>query len=108
MFVKATGVLNKWSWPKIPGLDKFKGDLIHSAKWKQDYDPQGKRVAVIGYGASGVQIVPAILPQVEYMDHYVRGPAWISPAGYVSADPRKANDPDLHNCRSVNVSDIEP
>jgi len=58
-------------------------------------------VAVIGYGATAVQLVPAILPQVKYMDHYVRGQAWISPAGYVAADPRKANNPDLHNCNSI-------
>lgn len=45
-------------------------------------------------------MVPAILPKVQYMDHYVRGQAWISPAGYVAADARKANNPDLHNCKS--------
>ena len=101
--MKATGNLNKWCWPKLPGLEKFQGDLIHPANWKEDYDPTGKRVAVIGYGATAVQLVPAILPQVQYMDHYVRGQAWISPAGYVAADPRKANNPDIHNCKSMNA-----
>ncbi|CAI7653527.1 unnamed protein product [Penicillium glandicola] len=96
VFIKATGNLNKWAWPKIPGLENFKGSLIHSANWKKDFDPTDRKVAVIGYGATAVQLVPAILPQVKSMDHYVRGQAWISPAGYVAADPRKA-DTDIHN-----------
>lgn len=82
----------------MPGLEKFRGELIHPAHWKESFDPTGKKVAVIGYGATAVQLVPAILPKVKYMDHYVRGQAWISPAGYVAADARKANNPDLHNC----------
>ncbi|KAJ5116039.1 FAD-binding monooxygenase moxY [Penicillium angulare] len=96
VFVKATGNLNKWMWPKVPGLHDFKGDLIHSANWDENFDPTGKRVAVLGYGATAVQLVPAILPKVKYMDHYVRGQAWISPAGYVAADPRKGTS-DIHN-----------
>ena len=98
VFVKATGNLNKWAWPKIPGLQNFRGDLIHPNNWKGGFDPTGKRVAVIGYGATAVQLVPAILPKVKRMDHYVRGQAWISPAGYVDADPRKAGT-DIHNCK---------
>ncbi|CAG9961945.1 unnamed protein product [Clonostachys byssicola] len=96
VFVKATGNLNKWMWPKIDGLHKFKGDLVHSANWDESFEYEGKRVAVLGYGATAVQLVPAILPKVKYMDHYVRGQAWISPAGYVAADPRKASG-DVHN-----------
>lgn len=84
-------------WPKIPGLQNFKGDLIHSANWDENFNPEGKRVAVLGYGATAVQLIPAILPKVKHMDHYVRGQAWISPAGYVAADPRKATS-DIHNC----------
>lgn len=59
---------------------------------------------MVGYGATAVQLVPAILPQVARMDHYVRGQAWISPAGYVAADPRKANS-DIHNCERSPISD---
>ena len=102
MFVKATGNLNKWAWPSIDGLQNFKGDLIHSANWDESFDPTDKNVAVIGYGATAVQLVPAILPKVKRMDHYVRGQAWISPAGYVAADPRKANT-DVHNCESPSL-----
>ncbi|KAK1856070.1 flavin-binding monooxygenase [Colletotrichum chrysophilum] len=96
VFVKATGNLNNWMWPKIDGLHTFRGPLIHSANWDESFDPKGKRVAVVGYGATAVQLVPAILPEVQHMDHYVRGQAWISPAGYVAADPRKATS-DIHN-----------
>jgi cation diffusion facilitator CzcD-associated flavoprotein CzcO len=93
--------LNKWAWPKLPGLERYNGELIQPANWKESFDPTDKRVAVIGYGATAVQLVPAILPKVKYMDHYVRGQAWISPAGYVAADARKAADPDLHNCKCL-------
>ncbi|XXH00789.1 hypothetical protein Hte_007140 [Hypoxylon texense] len=96
VFVKATGNLNKWNWPEIAGLQNFKGKLIHSANWDTSFDCTDKKVAVVGYGATAVQLVPAILPKVAHMDHYVRGQAWISPAGYVAADPRKANS-DVHN-----------
>jgi cation diffusion facilitator CzcD-associated flavoprotein CzcO len=69
------GNLNNWCWPKIEGLQRFKGKLIHSANWDESYDLTGKRVAVLGYGATAVQLVSAILPKVKYMDHYVRGQA---------------------------------
>lgn len=73
--------------------------MLHSANWDESVDLTDKRVAVVGYGATAVQLVPAILPNVKYMDHYVRGQAWISPAGYVAADPRKAQS-DVHNCKT--------
>lgn len=49
-----------WKWPDIKGLHSFKGDLIHTAKWAEKFDHKSKRVAVIGNGASGVQIVPVL------------------------------------------------
>ena len=70
---------------------------MHSAAWDEGFDYKGKRVSVIGSGSSAVQIVPSMLPDVKYMDHYVRGQAWISPAGFVAADPRKTES-DVHNC----------
>jgi cation diffusion facilitator CzcD-associated flavoprotein CzcO len=51
---------SKWKWPEIPGLKNFKGDLLHTANWPKDFEYSGKRVAVIGNGSSGVQVVPAI------------------------------------------------
>jgi cation diffusion facilitator CzcD-associated flavoprotein CzcO len=49
-------------YPDIPGIDTFKGKLMHSAKWDSSYDLTGKTVAVIGGGSSGIQIVPSIQP----------------------------------------------
>ncbi|CAG8321036.1 unnamed protein product [Penicillium nalgiovense] len=78
--VQATGALNNWKWPNIPGLQEFKGTLMHSASWNQSYDYKGKRVAVVGNGSSGIQIVPALLPEVPHIDYYTRGRTWISPS----------------------------
>jgi cation diffusion facilitator CzcD-associated flavoprotein CzcO len=64
---------------EIPGLDDFEGKLIHSARWDHDYDLWGKRVAVVGTGASAVQIIPAIARGVAQLDVYQRTPIWISP-----------------------------
>lgn len=74
------GVLNAWKWPDIDGLHSFQGTLLHSAAWDANFDPKDKRVAVIGAGSSGIQIVPALEPQVQHMDHYIRGRMWISNA----------------------------
>ena len=63
----------------IVGLDDFGGKLIHSARWDHDYDLTGKRVAVVGTGASAVQIVPSIAPTVARLDVYQRTPIWVSP-----------------------------
>lgn len=62
VFINASGVLNKWKWPKITGLEMFKGPMLHSASWDDKVDLKGKRVAVIGSGSSAVQIVPNIQP----------------------------------------------
>ncbi|RMJ21396.1 monooxygenase [Aspergillus sp. HF37] len=79
VLISATGSLNHWKWPSIPGLHDFKGKLMHSASWDEDYDYTGKKVAVIGNGSSGIQIVPGMLPDVSHIDHYVRGRTWLSP-----------------------------
>ncbi|KAM0438599.1 hypothetical protein ACHAPT_001351 [Fusarium lateritium] len=78
VFMTGEGVLNEWKWPEIEGLHTFEGKLLHSADWDSQFDPQGKSVAVIGAGSSGIQIVPALEPAVKSMDHYVRGRTWIS------------------------------
>jgi cation diffusion facilitator CzcD-associated flavoprotein CzcO len=64
---------------EIDGLDDFAGKLIHSARWDHDYDLTGKRVAIVGTGASAVQIIPSIAPQVAQLDVYQRTPIWVSP-----------------------------
>ncbi|KAF7114789.1 hypothetical protein CNMCM5793_000328 [Aspergillus hiratsukae] len=79
VLISATGALNSWKWPDIPGLHDFKGKLQHSARWDESYDYTGKRAAVIGNGSSGIQIVPGMLPKVAHIDHYIRGRTWLSP-----------------------------
>lgn len=73
------GTLNDWKWPDIKGLHDFKGELLHSASWNDDFKPEGKNVAVIGSGSSAIQIVPTLQKVVNRLDNYVRGKTWISP-----------------------------
>lgn len=82
------------SWPKIPGLKDFKGHITHSASWDHSYDYSNKRIAVIGNGSSGIQIVPQMtrLPGTT-VRNFIRGPAWV----YYRAPPSKhlgRDDPD--------------
>ncbi|GAA2060425.1 NAD(P)/FAD-dependent oxidoreductase [Streptomyces albiaxialis] len=79
--VSATGPLSAPKTPDIPGLDTFEGKVVHSATWDHDYDLRGKRVAVIGTGASAIQIVPAIQPVVDRLTVFQRTPAWVIPRG---------------------------
>ncbi|GAB3966789.1 flavin-containing monooxygenase [Streptomyces sparsus] len=77
--VSATGPLSDAKIPDIPGLDGFPGRVFHSARWEHDYDLSGKRVAMIGTGASAIQIVPAIAPTVGRLTLFQRTPAWVMP-----------------------------
>jgi len=73
------GGLSTPAYPNIKGLNKFKGVKFHSQDWQHDYDLAGKRVAVIGTGASAIQFVPQIVPKVAHLDLYQRTPPWIMP-----------------------------
>lgn len=73
-----SGVLNSWQFPNIPGMDSFKGKLMHSARWDKDYDLTGKRVAVIGGGSSAVQLIPSIQPKVGKLYAFLRSPVWVT------------------------------
>lgn len=77
--VSCAGGLVNPATPDIKGLHSFTGELFHTARWNHDYDLAGRRVAVIGTGASAVQVVPSIAPQVERLDVYQRTPAWVVP-----------------------------
>ncbi|QNP72164.1 NAD(P)/FAD-dependent oxidoreductase [Streptomyces roseirectus] len=79
MVVSATGPLSDPKVPDVPGLETFPGEVFHSARWNHDYDLRGKRVAVIGTGASAIQIVPAIQPLVSGLTLFQRTPAWVMP-----------------------------
>ncbi|MEV7415762.1 NAD(P)/FAD-dependent oxidoreductase [Streptomyces sp. NPDC089919] len=77
--VSATGPLSDPKMPEIPGLDGFPGKVFHSARWDHDYDLRGKRVAMIGTGASAIQIVPAIAPDTARLTLFQRTPPWVLP-----------------------------
>jgi cation diffusion facilitator CzcD-associated flavoprotein CzcO len=77
--VLGNGALSIPGYPEIPGLETFAGTTFHSARWNHDYDSSGKTVAVIGTGASAIQFVPEIQPQVGKMHLYQRTPPWIFP-----------------------------
>ncbi|MDQ0991412.1 NAD(P)/FAD-dependent oxidoreductase [Streptomyces sp. V3I7] len=77
--VSATGPLSEPKVPDIPGLDSFPGKVFHSARWDHDYDLRGKRVAVVGTGASAIQIVPAVQPLVSKLTLFQRTPPWVMP-----------------------------
>jgi cation diffusion facilitator CzcD-associated flavoprotein CzcO len=78
-FIPAIGLLSEPQLPNIPGLDRFQGRMFHSARWQHDYDLTGRKVAVIGTGASAVQFVPEIQPKVEKLLLFQRTPAWVLP-----------------------------
>ncbi|WP_431971961.1 flavin-containing monooxygenase [Nocardia sp. bgisy134] len=77
--VSAAGVLAEPKLPDIKGIHTFEGEIFHSAQWDHDADLAGKRVAVIGTGASAVQVVPSIAPEVAHLDVYQRSAAWVFP-----------------------------
>lgn len=88
---------SNWKWPDVEGVHDFKGDLVHTASWPEGYDLTNKTVALIGNGASGIQLLPAIQPgessvpgpskqhllmmdiDVKKLYHVVRTPTWIPP-----------------------------
>ena len=75
--VSATGSLAEPSTPAIPGAGRFAGVLMHSARWDTSHGFDGQRVAVIGTGASSVQIVPSIQPTVDHLSVFQRTPGWV-------------------------------
>ncbi|HET6699846.1 MAG TPA: NAD(P)/FAD-dependent oxidoreductase [Nocardioidaceae bacterium] len=79
VLVTASGGLSEPRLPDIDGLDSFGGELFHSARWNHDCDLRGKRVAVIGTGASAIQIIPELARTVAHLDVYQRTAPWVMP-----------------------------
>lgn len=77
--ILATGPLNKPAIPDLPGLADFGGPSFHSSQWRHDIDLKGKRVAVVGTGASAVQFVPEIAPEAAQVTVFQRTAAWVLP-----------------------------
>ncbi|KAH9479351.1 Putative sterigmatocystin biosynthesis monooxygenase stcW [Psilocybe cubensis] len=80
ILVNAAGVLNAWKWPDIPGLHKYKGELLHTARWDTTVDLNGKHVGLIGNGSSAIQVLPAISSQASKITTFIRGPTWVFPS----------------------------
>ena len=77
--VCAFGLLAEPAVPEVPGLDRFEGKTMHSARWDHGHDLTGRRVAVIGTGASAIQFVPGIQPVVGHMTVFQRTAPWVIP-----------------------------
>lgn len=79
--VSGVGALHLPAYPNIKGLEEFRGEAFHSSEWKDGLDLSGRKVGVIGTGASAIQIVPAIAPKVAQLTLFQRTPAWVLPRG---------------------------
>ena len=81
VLVGAVGALAEPALPDLPGIDSFAGEIFHSSRWNHAAQLAGKRVALIGTGASAIQIGPEIAPQVAHLDVYQRTAPWVMPRG---------------------------
>jgi len=103
----AAGALHRKYRPNFPGLDDFKGDVYHTASWPDNLDLRGKRVAVIGAGATGVQVVQELSKQVEHLVVCIRSPSYCLPMGQrkisaaEKAQTRTTIGETLHNVRDT-------
>ncbi|MCM2485705.1 flavin-containing monooxygenase [Burkholderia glumae] len=79
LLISGTGQLSRPALPNLPGIDTFRGRAFHSAHWDHEYSLAGKRVAVIGTGASAIQFVPAIADTVQSLTVFQRSPAYLMP-----------------------------
>ena len=90
--VSGVGQLHRPALPKIPGLEAFRGEHFHSARWDHAVPLEGRRVGVVGNAASAIQFIPEIAPQVEHLCIFQRSPNWIVPRGdraYSEAEKRR-------------------
>jgi cation diffusion facilitator CzcD-associated flavoprotein CzcO len=88
LLIAASGPLSRPSLPDIDGLGHFEGRLFHSARWDHDYALEGRRVGVIGTGASAIQFVPRIQPRVAKLTVFQRTAPWVLPRRDRAIEPR--------------------
>jgi 4-hydroxyacetophenone monooxygenase len=79
VIVNAVGTFANPRKPEFVGQDDFEGEMLHPAQWPADFDPQGKRVAVVGNGSTGVQLLSKVAEQAAQVYVFQRTPQWISP-----------------------------
>ncbi|OCK79953.1 flavin-binding monooxygenase-like protein [Lepidopterella palustris CBS 459.81] len=106
VLLQAAGVLNNPITPHIDGMESFKGKIIHTASWPDDFGPEqwkGRRVAVIGAGSSSVQCTPGMQPYVDHLDIFIRSKTWLSlpsesiiPVLKFSAEQQKLYETDMN------------
>ncbi|MDT5181060.1 MAG: hypothetical protein QOJ95_5258, partial [Mycobacterium sp.] len=77
--ITATGFLSQPKVPEIPGIESFEGKLIHTTEWEDDFDATGRRIAVIGTGATAVQLIPELAKKAADLTVYQRTPIWVVP-----------------------------
>jgi len=77
--ISGVGGLVDPAMPDIKGLEEFRGEIFHTARWNHDFDLAGRKVGVIGTGASAVQVVPSIAPEVEKLTVFQRTASWVVP-----------------------------
>ena len=78
LIIPAIGHFNEWRLPDYKGMNDYKGLLRHASNWDPSFDPKDKRIAVIGNGASGIQVVPELQKISAHIDHYARSRTWIA------------------------------
>ena len=96
--IMATGVLHHPKMPEIAGIDRFDGDIFHTARWDHSVQLEGRRVGVVGNGSTGVQIVSALAGIASKLCHFQRTAQWIMPVenGYFSEEQQRAfEDPEV-------------
>lgn len=90
--ISAVGLLDRPNIPNIPGLDEFKGVAVHSARWPSDLDIIGKRIAVIGTGCTGYQMIPELVRDAAHTYIFQRTPSWVfETQGYLHPFPPQVN-----------------
>lgn len=105
ILVDGSGVLTDPTYPDIPGLDGFQGALFHSGAWDHDHDLTGERVAVIGTGASAIQIVPELQKRVRHLTVFQRTAGGSSRAATAtSARSSAASCAPSRRCRSSSAA----
>lgn len=89
LLISGTGGLSRPANPDIPGLDQFRGPIFHTARWHHEVNLAGKRVAVIGTGASAIQVVPELAKTAAQLHLFQRTPPWILPKPDREIGPRE-------------------
>jgi cation diffusion facilitator CzcD-associated flavoprotein CzcO len=93
--ITAIGRFNSWRLPDIAGIENYQGHLRHASNWDPTFDPNGKTIAVIGNGASGIQVVPNLQKVAKHIDHYARSPTWLASSFAAEGQGRRL-EPNLY------------